>query len=100
MKELFWTESAQQALAEHIAYLAQRDPDAAQRVRDAVVAAVEHLEFLPFRGRPGRRPDTRELIINPYPYIVVYEVLGERVNILRVWHSAQNWQSRMEDDSE
>jgi len=40
-------------------------------------------------GRPGRVPETRELVIQPY--IVAYRVKGGIVQILRVLHSAREW---------
>jgi toxin ParE1/3/4 len=87
-----WARPALRALAEHITYVAADDPDAAQRVRDAIVQAVELLATFPDRGRPGRRAGTRELVITGYPYIVVYRVGQSHITVLRVWHGRQNWQ--------
>ena len=51
-------------------------------------------------GKPGRSPDTRELVITMYPYLIVYgvepdaEVLSpppKTVFILRVLHGAMQW---------
>ncbi len=40
-----------------------------------------------------RRPDprTRELIFSGLPYIVVYEIKEQNVEILRIYHGAQDW---------
>jgi toxin ParE1/3/4 len=46
---------------------------------------------LPHRGRPGRWPGTRELIITRTPYIVPYRVTSDLIEILRVFHSARRW---------
>ena len=45
----------------------------------------------PHRGRPGRWPGTRELIIPGTPYIVPYRVKGDLVEILRILHGARRW---------
>lgn len=42
-------------------------------------------------GRPGERKGTRELI--SAPYVVVYRLHKDAVEILHVWHGAQNWRT-------
>ena len=46
----------------------------------------------PHRGRAGRWPNTRELVVRPY--VIPYRVKGETVEILRVFHSAREWPER------
>jgi plasmid stabilization system protein ParE len=46
----------------------------------------------PHRGRAGRWPNTRELVVRPY--VIPYRVKGETVEILRVFHSAREWPDR------
>jgi addiction module RelE/StbE family toxin len=89
---VIWTNPARNDLREHVLYLAERNPEAARRVRAAIRAAVEALVDHPHRGRPGEIADTRELVITDYPaYIVVYRVTQAEVRILRVWHGRQDW---------
>ncbi|MGY3929215.1 type II toxin-antitoxin system RelE/ParE family toxin [Aeromonas simiae] len=38
-------------------------------------------------GRPGRVPGTRELVVQPYPFLIPYRVKGEEIHILRVFHT-------------
>ena len=49
------------------------------------------LDLFPDRGRIGRIAGTRELIFAPLPYIAVYRVNDDAVEILRIYHSAQDW---------
>ena len=56
-----------------------------------ILGAVETLTQFPFRGRAGRLPDSRELVVARTPYVVVYRVDGDEVVILRVRHGAQRW---------
>ena len=44
---------------------------------------------MPERGRIGLRPGTRELT-SAWPYIIVYRITGEAVQVLRIWHGAQD----------
>lgn len=54
--------------------------------------AVESLAQFPDRGRAGQQPGTRELIMAPLPYVIVYRVrAGESVSVARIVHTAQNW---------
>lgn len=49
------------------------------------------LTQFPDRGRSGRINGTRELVFAPLPYIAVYRVRSDVVEIVRVHHSAQDW---------
>ncbi len=49
----------------------------------------------PFQ-EPGRQVDeTRELVIADLPYVVPYQVQGDRVFILRVLHAARRWPEQL-----
>ena len=58
-----------------------------QRIR----AAVDQLADYPNMGRTGRVPLTRELIVGGTPWIIVYRVRADVVEIIRVLHGAQLW---------
>jgi plasmid stabilization system protein ParE len=45
-------------------------------------------------GRPGRVEGTRELVVPRTPYIIPYTVIGDRVMILSIIHSARQWPDR------
>jgi toxin ParE1/3/4 len=42
-------------------------------------------------GRPGRLPQSRELVLIGTPYIIVYGLSETDIVILRVVHAAQQW---------
>ena len=46
---------------------------------------------MPNRGRMGRIPGTRELMVTGLPYIIVYEAGKEAVHILHIVHGARDW---------
>ena len=75
-------------------YIASDNPEAAARVILRIRAAVERLSAMPAIGRPGRVPDTRELVVSGTPYIVPYRVTGNAVQIITILHSAQRWPDR------
>jgi len=42
------------------------------------------------RGRPGRKPGTREITLGSLP-VIIYRVQNEAVEIVRILHGAQQW---------
>lgn len=44
----------------------------------------------PDLGRPGRVSGTRELVAHQN-YILIYDVAGDRVRVLRVLHASRQW---------
>lgn len=86
-----WTRIARRDANAIFEYLVERNPQAAEAIATALLSAVEKLADHPRLGRPGRVDDTRELVITHYPYIVIYTLKGQRVTILRVRHTAQQW---------
>lgn len=92
--EIRWLDDALADIAEIYHYIAADDPNAAARVVRRIDTAVQLLGTTPHRGRPGRWPGTRELIVLPTPYIVPYQVQGNLVEILRVFHGARRWPER------
>ena len=87
-----WSPEAIDDLAALRAYIAQDDPAAAQRVALHIVLNVETL--LPNNldmGRAGRVPGTRELVIPKTPFIVPYRVVGNMIQVLRIFHGARRW---------
>ena len=87
--QLRWTEEAADDL-EHIAgYLLTHTPSRAQDLIRAVYDAPSDLLTFPHRGRQGKKEGTRELVLSPLPYIVVYKVLGDVIFVVRILHGAQ-----------
>ena len=84
-----FTRRALSDLSQVRAYIADDNPIAASRMAVELVAACDRLEFFPERGRPGLRNRTRELA-TVWPYVIVYRVSDPDVEILAIWHGAQD----------
>jgi|SRR5215471_5129938 len=89
--QLIWAPQSTIDLLEIWTFIAQDDPNAADRIVSAVEAAADMLVKFPRMGRRGRSHGTRELPIVRTPYPVVYRVSGEEVQIARVIHGARDW---------
>ena len=46
--------------------------------------------IFPRRGRPGKKEGTRELVLSPLPYVVVYRISDEVIQLVRILHGSQN----------
>ena len=87
--QIKWLRNALRNLDDEATYIAQDSPHAAQQVVDRVLSAVAQLADQPGLGRPGRVPGTRELVVTKTRYIVPYRVRGNRVVVLRVFHTSR-----------
>ena len=88
-----WTIPAAKDLYRITRYIRRDNPEAARKVAKTIYDACETLTTSPNRGRKGTEPDSRELVLSPLPYIAVYRVKESVVEILRIWHGAQERQS-------
>jgi addiction module RelE/StbE family toxin len=90
-----WLPAARANLIAVSEYISQDNPEAAARTVAAIVKAVEALEHFPALGRPGRISGTRELVVPGTPYIVPYRVRADVVQVIRVFHAARKWPTRL-----
>jgi plasmid stabilization system protein ParE len=53
-------------------------------------SSVRSLKKFPQRGRKGREEGTRELLQRRLPHVIAYRVKDDGVEILHIWHPAQD----------
>jgi toxin ParE1/3/4 len=68
-----------------------RSGAAARRIALAIHHSIDLLVEFPEYGRTGRKPGTRELVFSGLPYLAVYRIHGDAVEIVRIFHGAQDW---------
>jgi len=93
---VIWGRNARRDLNEAISYLLEESVQAAELVGNRIRNAVNRLQKSPRIGRPGRVKGTRELVVLRTPYIVVYRIRSNRVEVMGVIHAARRWPSRFE----
>jgi len=49
------------------------------------------LRNMPNRGRARERDTARELVFAPWPYVALYEVVGDKVFIKAICHTSWDW---------
>jgi toxin ParE1/3/4 len=84
-----WTILASDDLSRITRRIRQDNPTAARKVAKTLYDSAMSLETMPDRGRNGRIAGTREFVIAPF--ILVYRIKANIVEILRIYHSAQDW---------
>lgn len=88
--KLLWTELARDDRRAIREYIAQDNPTAAVDLDEKLSVRAGQLTEQPNIGRPGRVTGTRELVVHRH-FIVIYEVVAEEVQILRVLHTSRRW---------
>lgn len=88
---LRWSAGALRDLEHIVDYLFDQTPQHAPRVARTIYDAIAGLKAFPNRGRAGKKAGTRELVLASLPYVVVYQVRGEFVYVVRILHAAQQW---------
>jgi toxin ParE1/3/4 len=87
-----WTELAVDDFTHICDYTeAHFGPAQGRRTALAIYDGVDSLKTQIHKGRPGRKPGTRELSIPKLPFVVIYRVRGSVVEINRILHGAQRW---------
>ena len=85
-----WTPAAAADLERINNYLQERHPHYRHPTMRKLFDAIRSLKESPHRGRLGREDGTRELLFPPMPYVAVYRVKEQSIEIPRVYHAAQD----------
>ena len=88
---LRWTTPAAEDLYRIVRYIKKDNPSAAAQVAKSLYEGCGSLRAFPYSDRKGRIDGTRELTFPGLPYIVVYRIEDQVVDVLRIYHGAQDW---------
>jgi len=90
---LVFTTRFRDELRREFQFIRDRNPEAAEAVRDRIIRAVRRLQDFPRSGRSWRTVGTLELVIPGLPYVVIYEIDGNRVVVLTLFHTSRDFGS-------
>ena len=89
-----WSNSARDEVLNIIRFIAESNPDAAERVADPIDRVVANLGRHG-DGRPSRVTGTYEKVVPGLPYIVAHALDDQpgrsRVAVLHIIHGARDW---------
>lgn len=86
-----WSHGAWEDIQRIFEYIHAENPNAAIKVTRTIYDAAQSLDAFPQRGRPGRVPDSRELILPAIRFTIVYRIQNDTVQIAHVFHDHQQW---------
>jgi plasmid stabilization system protein ParE len=89
MLAIHWYDEAIDNLVDIVAYIAERDPQAAQRLRDRIETALGLVAEQPYMHKVGRVPGSREIVAHPN-YVVVY-LVTDRIEVAAILHARQEY---------
>ncbi|MDR2244169.1 MAG: type II toxin-antitoxin system RelE/ParE family toxin [Burkholderiales bacterium] len=85
-----WTHQAALDRKEIRDHIAQSNPAVALTLDEMFSEKASLLIGHPHLGRLGRVKGTRELVVHQN-YILIYDLTGDMVRILRILHAARQW---------
>jgi len=85
------TRQAVQDLADIADYIRKQNPQAALRVRAAILESLQNLVLFPQVGRQQKVEGVRKLVTRHYPYLVYYtaDESAEEIIIITIQHPAR-----------
>jgi len=89
--KVIWSAASVRHLQEVVEYLQGESAAGAVTIRRRILETVRRVGQMPYSGRIGRIDGTREAVVPRSPYIVVYQVSAQTVEILGIWHGARLW---------
>jgi len=90
VKEVVWSSHARAQYLSALTFLADKNEPAAAKLLERVEATTAALANRPI-GRPGYADDTFERIVQRTSYVIVFELAGEELRVLRFFHMSQDW---------
>ena len=90
MRSVIWSERARTQYLAALQYLSERNPEAAAKLSERVEETTGDLAKRPI-GRPGWAANTFEKIVLKTSYVIIYELCGDELRVLRLFHMAQDW---------
>lgn len=94
--KIHWSPEAVTDFTAIIQYIRQDNPPAALRVAQSIYKSIARLGKFSNLGRSGLVDGTRELPLPRLPFVVVYRVKENVVEIARLLHGAQRWPPKNE----
>ena len=86
-----WLPQAHRNRLEQLDYIAQANPLAAIGQDEEIERQVNMLLEHPKMGRPGRVASTSELVVSSTPFVVIYRLRAQHIEVIRVLHSSLQW---------
>lgn len=84
------TTRANRDLVDIAEYIRAENPVAALRVLERIQRAFSLLESAPYIGRPSERSGLREFPVRDLPFLVIYRIVPDAVEVLTIFHTSRD----------
>jgi toxin ParE1/3/4 len=89
-----WSPEAAADIDDIWEFIAADNPDAADRMVTTIHTTLATLGDHPKLGSQGRRSRTREFVVAGSPYLLIYRISKDFLEVVHVVHGARNRKSR------
>jgi len=89
--KVIWSVASVRHLYEITEYIHGESAGGTITIRRRILDTVRRVGQMPYSGHTGRIDGTREAAVPRTPFIVVFQVSAQAVEILGVWHGARQW---------
>jgi addiction module RelE/StbE family toxin len=87
---VFWSKQALKDFDELATFISEQSEKSAALVEARIHREAQLLSSFPLSGRAGQTPGTRERAVGRTPFLLVYRVDADQIQILRVLRGARN----------
>ena len=88
---IVWLTRARIARENAIEFIAKENQTAALNQLDEIERQVDLLLEHPKLARAGRVKGTRELVVSRTPFIALYRIVGDEIQVMNLLHGTQQW---------
>ena len=92
--KLRWTRQALADFEQAHDYIALDNPEAARQIAQRILDATEQLQDNPYIGPVGSDEGSRQWRVDKTPYLLVYTVKSDVIELWRVWHLSRDPSTR------
>ncbi len=99
MREVVWSSFAENQYLTALAYLSDRNEPAAAKFKARIEDVTNRLAKRPI-GRAGYAVGTFENIVQQTSYVLVFELAGDELRIMRLFHMSQDWRGWRDEETD
>ncbi|MBN8808989.1 MAG: type II toxin-antitoxin system RelE/ParE family toxin [Sphingomonas sp.] len=92
MTDVTWSDEAIADLEAIDDYWMSYSEERAEQIAERIERAAAFLATMPHAGPAIRRADARKWRVTQTMYILIYRVLDQQIDILRIHHGREDWQ--------
>jgi toxin ParE1/3/4 len=81
---------AKQDIGEAVSHFKRTAPHAIDGFAAAIKTSLSLILSNPNVGRPSQTANIREWSVPNWPYVIPYRIVGDDIEILRVWHTRRD----------